>query len=252
MVKVEAIRACGDHGRLGIELRSSAIGRRNEALDTMTYALAARTAYRVRLDMGPKPTPKAPPPPALPPSGRFEPPEEPPEPTPPPPVQHRSRPVRRGRVIVRKQLFRTMSGMTTTTEINVKVTQEQNGLRRLVQWDGDPRRESQHGIFTKTIFRYGSSRDRDHRSWRPCVRVFRLHGDFPLVKTPIVGQQSTVASLRQIAAKLASGTNVNLLHIPAEASFPAPHGRGEAMGTLCPTIASTWLVWMDTFTTRFH
>jgi hypothetical protein len=83
------------------------------------------------------------------------------------------------------------------------VTQEQKRLRRLVQWDGDPRRESHHGIFAKTIFRYGSSRDRDYHSWRPCVRVFRLHGDFPLVKAPIVGQQSTVASLRQIAAKLA-------------------------------------------------
>ena len=46
-------------------------------------------------------------------------------------------------------------------------------------------------------------------------------------------------------------TNVNLLHIPGVASFARLTG-GEQMGTPWRTIASTWLVRMDTSTKRFH
>ena len=72
-------------------------GRRNEALDTTVYALAARHATRVRLDLLPRPAP-APSPPPDPPEGG--PPVFPPDMPPPPPSLQRRR---RGRVIVRSQ-----------------------------------------------------------------------------------------------------------------------------------------------------
>ena len=70
-------------------------GRRNEALDTAVYALAARHATRVRLDLLPRPA-SAPSPAPDPPEGG--PPVFPPD-MPPPSLQRR----RRGRVIVRSQ-----------------------------------------------------------------------------------------------------------------------------------------------------
>ena len=80
-------------------------GKRNEVLDTMVYALAARTALPYRLDIGlpkpvaPKPSPQEP---KLEPAyAREEPPEEPPER--PPPGQSMRLRVRRGRVTVRSR-----------------------------------------------------------------------------------------------------------------------------------------------------
>jgi phage terminase large subunit GpA-like protein len=72
-------------------------GRRNESLDTAVYALAARSATRIRLDLLPRslpPAPSAPPdsPEGVPPVAAFTP------VMPPPPPQHR---LRRGRVIIR-------------------------------------------------------------------------------------------------------------------------------------------------------
>jgi phage terminase large subunit GpA-like protein len=79
-------------------------GKRNEALDTMVYALAARTALPYRLDAGPKPPPRPDPPKPLPDVGYFEPPsgppEEPPETPPRSPGSFRQ-PARRGRTVVR-------------------------------------------------------------------------------------------------------------------------------------------------------
>ena len=74
-------------------------GRRNEALDTAVYALAARHATRIRLDLplvSPKPrsapSPEAPPP-GAPPAADY-----PPD-MPPPPQRHAR--IRRGRVVIR-------------------------------------------------------------------------------------------------------------------------------------------------------
>ena len=79
-------------------------GKRNEVLDTMVYALAARTALPYRLDIGPPKKPAPAPPPEL----KLEPayardvaPEEPPE---RPPADATLRPrIRRGRTIVRSR-----------------------------------------------------------------------------------------------------------------------------------------------------
>ena len=75
-------------------------GKRNEALDTAVYALAARHATRVRLDLLPRPASPAPrvppdPPEAGPPVVDF-----PPGMLPPPSPQH---PLRRGRVVIRSR-----------------------------------------------------------------------------------------------------------------------------------------------------
>ena len=74
-------------------------GRRNEALDTAVYALAARHATRIRLDLPlvshkPRsaPSPEAPPP-GAPPTADY-----PPD-MPPPPQRHAR--IRRGRVVIR-------------------------------------------------------------------------------------------------------------------------------------------------------
>lgn len=78
-------------------------GRRNEALDTMVYALAARTALPYRLDVAPpKPRPPAPPPPAALTAQEFV---QLAEKVPPaPPLQYRSG-ARRGRMIVRSNFL---------------------------------------------------------------------------------------------------------------------------------------------------
>jgi phage terminase large subunit GpA-like protein len=76
-------------------------GRRNESLDTAVYALAARHATRLRLDLPlvshkpPQVSPPEAPPPGAPPAADY-----PPDMAPPP---HRQARVRRGRVVVRSQ-----------------------------------------------------------------------------------------------------------------------------------------------------
>ena len=79
-------------------------GKRNEALDTMVYALAARSALPYRLDVASVPKPPAPPPPPAPMKTMVEFVEAAQKATAPPPSQYRSGP-RRGRMILRSNFL---------------------------------------------------------------------------------------------------------------------------------------------------